>query len=209
MIAGLYVPGESPLHRLDVGVKLLVLMALGIGLILTKSVLLLGLVVVVTGLLFAFAAELGLMRLWQTTRPLLIWFVFIAVAQILVANAETAGLIILRLAVLVWAAALVTYTTRLSDMMECLIRISGWLSPLGVSPHRVAFMIALTIRLIPALSDVVQDVRDAQRARGIENSIIASVVPVLTRVFQQADAMSEALEARGYERWDDQRNNAP
>ena len=70
-------------------------------------------------------------------------------------------------------------------------------------------MIALTIRLIPALSDVVQDVRDAQRARGIENSIIASVVPVLTRVFQQADAMSEALEARGYERWDDQRNNAP
>ena len=208
MIAGLYVPGESPLHRLDVGVKLLVLMALGIGLILTKSVLLLILVVAVTGLLFAFAAELGLMRLWQTTRPLLIWFVFIAVSQILVANAETAGLIILRLAVLVWAAALVTYTTRLSDMMECLIRISGWLSPLGVSPHRVAFMIALTIRLIPALSDVVQDVRDAQRARGIENSIIASVVPVLTRVFQQADAMSEALEARGYERWDDQRNNA-
>ena len=209
MIAGLYVPSESPLHRLDVGVKLLVLMALGIGLILTKSVLLLILVVAVTGLLFAFAAELGLMRLWQTTRPLLIWFVFIAVAQILVANAETAGLIVLRLAVLVWAAALVTYTTRLSDMMECLIRISGWLSPLGVSPHRVAFMIALTIRLIPALSDVVQDVRDAQRARGIENSIIASVVPVLTRVFQQADAMSEALEARGYERWDDQRNNAP
>ena len=208
MIAGLYVPGESPLHRLDVGAKLLVLMALGIGLILTKSVLLLGLVVAVTGLLFAFAAELGLMRLWQTTRPLLIWFVFIAVAQILVANAETAGLIILRLAVLVWAAALVTYTTRLSDMMECLVRISGWLSPLGVSPHRVAFMIALTIRLIPALSDIVQDVRDAQRARGIENSIIASVVPVLTRVFQQADAMSEALEARGYERWDDQRNNA-
>jgi len=209
VIAGLYVPGESPLHRLDVGVKLLVLMALGIGLILTKSVLLLILVVAVTGLLFAFAAELGLMRLWQTTRPLLIWFVFIAVSQILVANAETAGLIILRLAVLVWAAALVTYTTRLSDMMECLIRIIGWLSPLGVPPHRVAFMIALTIRLIPALSDVVQDVRDAQRARGIENSIIASVVPVLTRVFQQADAMSEALEARGYERWDDQRNNAP
>ena len=109
MIAGLYVPSESPLHRLDVGVKLLVLMALGIGLILTKSVLLLILVVAVTGLLFAFAAELGLMRLWQTTRPLLIWFVFIAVAQILVANAETAGLIVLRLAVLVWAAALVTY----------------------------------------------------------------------------------------------------
>lgn len=203
MNVGLYVPGKSIVHRLGAGTKVFLLMALGICLVLIDSLSVLTTLVVGIGLSYVVLARLGYTRLWQTTRPLLIWLVFIGAAQAYIAGAETALLIMLRLLALVWTAALVTLTTRLSDMTDYLVYLCRWLRPLGVSPTRVAFMISLTLRLIPALADVVQEVREAQKARGLERSIIAAVVPVLTRVLHQADAMSDALLARGYDRWDE------
>lgn len=204
MIVGLYVPGDSVLHRLDAGAKILLLMGLAVGLVLTSSPQLLSAVLAGIGLSFVGIAGLGTRRLWQATRPLIIWLVFIGVAQTILAGGETALIILLRLLALVWASVLVTLTTRLTDMTDRLVSVCRWLRPLGVSPNRVAFMISLTLRLIPALGDVVQEVRDAQRARGLERSLIAAAVPVLIRVFRQADAMSEALLARGYDRWDEE-----
>ena len=119
-----------------------------------------------------------------------------------IADIQTAISVILRLTALVWTAALVTYTTRLTDMSDVIARLCVPLRPLGVSPHRVAFLMALTIRLIPAVFDTVREVRDAQRARGLERSYLAAFVPVMTRVLRQADVLSDALVARGFDRWD-------
>lgn len=202
-MVGLYVPGESHLHQIGASPKLLGLLVLGLALITTHSIPLLAVLACSIGLTFVLGADLGVKRFWQSTRPLLIWIVFIALAQAFFASTQTAIVIVLRLLALVWAASMITYTTRLTDMTDSLVRVCGWLRPLGVSPNRVAFMVALTVRLIPALSDIVREVRDAQRARGVERSVVATVVPVLTRVFQKADGLSDALNARGYEQWDD------
>ena len=202
MSSGLFVPGESPIHRLSAGLKLLALAALGAGLVMLNGVGSLLVVAFLVGVLFIWGAGLGAARLWSTTKPLLIWLVFIVAAQLWLGSLETALTVSVRLITLVWAASLVTLTTKLSDMSDVIVRLVTPLERFGVSPERVAFLIALTIRLIPAMLEIVKEVRDAQRARGIERSIVASFVPVITRVLKQADELSAALTARGFERWD-------
>jgi biotin transport system permease protein len=202
MISGLYVPCDSALHKVSATSKLIALFGIGAGLVFIEDVSALMVLVGVLGLSFSVGAGLGFNRLWRATRPLLIWLVIIIAAQLWLADAATAATVSLRLLALVWTAALVTNTTRLSEMSDVLARGCAVLKPLGVSPDRIAFLIALTIRLIPAVFDIVRDVREAQRARGLERSFFALFVPVLTRVLRQAEALSEALVARGFERWE-------
>lgn len=201
-MTGLYVPGTSVLHETAAGLKLTLLLTLSVCLFLFDSVIALTVCLVIVGFAFVKGAELGATRLWATTKPLLIWFVLIGAMQALTVGSDAAIVIILRLTALVWCAALVTHTTRLTDMMDSLVNVCGWLRPVGVSPDRVAFVLALAIRLIPALGEIVAEVRDVQRARGLDGSVKAAVIPVVTRVLYQADTMSDALVARGYDRWD-------
>ncbi len=202
MSTGLFVPGESRIHRLSAGLKLLALAALGAGLVMLSDVGSLGAAAFLVAALFVWGAGLGAARLWDATKPLLIWLVLIVAAQLWLGSLETALKVSVRLITLVWAASLVTLTTKLSDMSDAIVRLVAPFERFGVSPERVAFLIALTIRLIPAMLEIVKEVRDAQRARGIERSIAASFVPVITRVLKQADELSAALTARGFERWD-------
>lgn len=202
-MTGLYVPGQSWLHRQSAWLKLLVLFLLGIALVTTDQLRVLGGGLVVTGMVFVFVADLGAGRLWRATRLLLPWLIIILLAQVWLTDVESGFRIIARLVSLVWAAALVTHTTRLTDMSDAFASIFRFMRPLGVSPDRIAFLCALTIRLVPALFDTLQQVREAQRARGIEHSYLAAFVPVLIRVIKQADTMSDALVARGFDRWDD------
>lgn len=205
MIAGLYLPGDSLLHRVSAATKLGLMVVAGIALVLVDHVTVMVLVTIAVGFVFSVLAGLGVRRLWLATRPLLIWVGVVALTQVWLVSAEAAVLISLRLITLVWVATLVTYTTRLSEMSDTLAAMCSVLRPLGVNPERISFLIALTIRLIPSVFDIVRDVRDVQKARGLERSYAAMFVPVLTRLLREADALSDALTARGFERWSDQR----
>lgn len=204
-MTGLYVPGRSPFHAMPAALKLLLLFGLGIVLIaLDQATLIAGMAAVVSAC-FVGVANLSVRRLWQTTRPLLIWFLIIFLAQAWLGSAGSAVSIVLRILTLVWAAALVTHTTRMTDMTQVFSVCLGVLRPLGVSTERLAFLCALTIRLVPALMEAFQHVREAQRARRVEGAYLATFVAVLIRVLKQADTMSDALISRGFDRWDEAR----
>ena len=205
MIAGLYLPGDGWIHGLSAPVKLGFMFFTGLTIVVISHVSVMVLLTISVGFIFSVVAGLGFKRLWLSTRPLLIWVLAILLAQLWLVSAEAAVLISLRLVTLVWVATLVTYTTRLSEMSDVLAAMCSVLRPLGVNPERIAFLIALTIRLIPSVFDIVRDVRDVQKARGLERSYAAMFVPVLTRLLREADALSDALVARGFERWGDQR----
>ncbi|HYD64830.1 energy-coupling factor transporter transmembrane component T, partial [Azospirillum sp.] len=96
-------------------------------------------------------------------------------------------------------ATLVTLTTRVSDMVETLERALAWLRPLGVNAGKVSLMLALTIRLVPVLLAQAQEIRMAQRARGVERSAVALLVPLMVKTLRMADDLADALEARGYD----------
>lgn len=69
----------------------------------------------------------------------------------------------------------------------------------GVSPAKVGMMLSMTIRFIPMLFSMLQDIRTAQRARGLEHSVVAVVVPLLIRALRMGNDLTEAIEARCYD----------
>ena len=63
----------------------------------------------------------------------------------------------------------------------------------------MGLVLNLAIRCVPLMADLAAEVRDAQRARGLELSARAFVVPLLARAPHRADDIAEALTVRGLE----------
>jgi biotin transport system permease protein len=126
------------------------------------------------------------------------WFVVVlVVVQLVVADVGRAVLTVGSLVVAVALAGLVTVTTRVSDLLDAVVR---WLRParsLGVRPERVGLLLALGIRTVPVVGRLAGEVRDAQLARGLRPGPVRSAVPLTVRTVRHADALGEALAARG------------
>lgn len=194
---GLYSPGDSLLHRLPAGVKLaLLVLAIVAMTVFVRSPLGVAGAVVVVGCLFALARISWRVALAQV-RPVLWMTLIIGVFQLLTTSPARAVVVCGVLVVSVALAALVTVTTRVTDMLDALTRALGPLRRVGVNPERVSLLLALAIRCVPLLAQIVHEVAEARRARGVSWSATALVTPVLVRALRTADAMGEALAARG------------
>lgn len=197
-MTGLYHPGESWLHRLWPGAKLAALAGVGTVLFLRESLPLSAGVLAVALMLYA-VARIPAGLVWAQLRPL-IWVLAILFAvQWLIDGLPMAIFMITRLVVLILLAALVTLTTRSADMIDTLTRALSPLRLIGVDPARVSLALSLALRFIPVLGTITEDVREAQRARGLDRSVIALAVPVILRLLRMADEIAEAIDARGYD----------
>ena len=194
MIAA-YSPGDSLVHRAPALLKLALLAAFVTAIALQHSPLVLaGASVVVFGLVLL--ARVPLAALWRQLVPL-VWILVLAVPlQLLIAGWELAVTVALRLLLAVALAAVYTLTTPVAetlDAMQLLLRpFRRW-----VGPDRVGLVLALAIRCIPLLGEIVAEVVEARKARGGEGSIRAIAVPVIVRALRTADQLGEALMARG------------
>ena len=193
---GLYVPGSSVLHRAPAGAKLLVLVAAGLGALWLDEVwqVLVALGVVLVGYR---VAGLPIRVAGRQLRPLVWIAAGTAVFHVLVNGWERAFVVVGVLAVLVLLAALVTLTTRTTALVDAVVTACRPLRVLRVDAERVGLMIALGIRCVPVVVGLAQDVRDAQRARGLSASPRAFAVPLIVRSLRHADALGEAMVARG------------
>lgn len=198
MMLGLYVPRLSPLHRLGAGSKLLALL-LGGGLVFALHDWrgLLPLLLLVLALYRV--AQLPGTVVWAQLRPALGLLLFFFVLQALTAGGQAALVTVLRFGVMLLLAALLTLTTRVSDLLAALQRAIQPLSRFGVNPEKVSLAVSLALRFIPVVIQTVQDVREAQRARGIEKNMVALAVPVIVRTLKMADDVADAIEARSFD----------
>ncbi|TVR78158.1 MAG: energy-coupling factor transporter transmembrane protein EcfT [Rhodospirillales bacterium] len=198
MTLGLYIDRSSLLHRLAPAVKLATLLAAGIGVFLVRDPLWL-LPVLGTVLMLYAVAKIPPGEVWRQLRPLAVLMVLFLLAHGWLTTWTLGFLVVLRFAILVLAAFLVTYTTKLSAMIETLERAIAPLAPLGVNPAKVSLALSLALRFIPLLYDRVREIREAQRARGLERSVVSIAVPLLVRTLRMADDLTQALEARGFD----------
>lgn len=195
---GLYVPGDSVLHRARAGHKLLAMLAAGAGSVFLDEVWQVGvaLSLVVLGYLLAgLSPRLAVAQL----RPLLWVAGLAAVVHVVVNGWERAAVVVGVLAALVLLAALVTLTTRTTAMVDAMVVACRPLRVLGVDPERVGLLLALGVRSVPVVIGLAEEVREAQQARGLGASPRAFAVPLIVRSLRHADALGEALVARGVE----------
>ncbi|KMO39058.1 cobalt ABC transporter permease [Methylobacterium tarhaniae] len=192
------IPGRSPLHRCPPGPKILALVAAGTALFALPRLDLALAVLGLTGWLYRLAGIPARLVLAQV-RPLA-WILAVLVLVQLALDGWQAGLLVAaRLVALMLLAGLVTLTTRSSDLIEALQRGLAWLRPLGADPAKVGLAIALTLRFIPVLAAITAEVREAQRARGLERSLVALTVPVIVRMLKMSDDVAAAIDARSYD----------
>lgn len=195
---GLYVPGGSVVHRLPAGVKLLLLLLVGAGSVLLDRGWQVGVLLVVVLAGYPLAG-LSLRTALSQVRPL-VWIAgFAAVVHVVVSGWERAGVVLGVLASLVLLAALVTLTTRATAMVDAIVTGCRPLRVLGIDPERVGLVLTLGIRCVPVVVGLAEEVREAQLARGLGSSPRAFAVPLIVRSLRHADALGEALVARGVE----------
>jgi biotin transport system permease protein len=198
MSLALYIHRASPLHRLAPSVKVAVLIAAGIGVFLVGNPLWLMPLLLIVAALYAFA-RIPLAALARQLRPLGVLIGLIFLFHGLFTTWALGVLVVLRLAVLVLLAMLVSFTTRVSDMIETIERGLAPLALLGVDPAKASLALSLALRFIPLLYAQVHDIREAQRVRGLERNFTAIAVPLLVRTLRMANDLTDAIEARGFE----------
>ncbi|NLA30116.1 MAG: energy-coupling factor transporter transmembrane protein EcfT [Propionibacterium sp.] len=196
---GLYRQGSSVLHRVSAWAKLIGLVVLGAASIWLQSrwwlvLAVLGLVVV--GYLVA-GFPVGLM--FKQLRPMIWLLVFIAVMNWWSFDWQRGIAVPGMIATLVAAAGLVTLTTPMSALIDVVVRAVGPLRRFGVDPERVGLTLMLGIRCVPVVAGLASEVREAQIARTATHSFRAFAVPLLVRALRDADAIGDALVARGFD----------
>jgi len=184
------------LHRLPAGAKLLTLAVLLSALIIAASPTAVVIGAAVTGAGYA-VARVGWRVMLAQVWPLR-WFAGVLMAlQWWLSGLEQAVVTVGGLVVAVALAGLVTVTTRVTAMTAAFATGLRPLTVFGVDPQRVALMMALGIRAVPVVGGLAAEVREAHRARGLRLDPRTYGVPLVVRTLRQADAVGEALAARG------------
>ena len=197
MIGGFYYPGDSAIHRAPAGLKLCTLIVLCGMVFLIES--LVFTVLIGVSILGAFAlARIPAQHVFFSIRPVLIFLVILFVLEWLLIDAQTATRVIVRFLTLILAATLVTQSTRSSAMLDALESGLRPLARLGLDTARISLALSLAIRFAPLMAEVASEVREAQRARGLDRSVFALAVPTVIRTLKTADAVADAIDARGF-----------
>ncbi|MEO6145239.1 MAG: energy-coupling factor transporter transmembrane protein EcfT [Dermatophilaceae bacterium] len=198
MLTGGYQAGASLLHRSGAGVKLLGLLIFSTSLVAWRSpvsVLVCSVVVVGLYAIGGFGARTLTSQAWPLRWIVLLLFPF----QWWTAGWQAAVGIVGTLVLAVVGAALVSLTTRVSELLDLITRLLQPARAVGVDPDRVALLLALTIRAVPVIAEALHEAGDARRARGFERSTKALVTPIVVRTIRHADRVGEALGARGFD----------
>jgi biotin transport system permease protein len=193
---GVYRPGQSVVHRAPAGLKLLLLVAAGAAAFLVDGLPVLG--AAALGVLGLYVlAGLGPRVVWSQLRPL-VWLVLgFGALHGLLNGWRPAVLVVGTIVVLVLMAGLVSTTTRTTALVDAMVSVLRPLRPLGVDPDRVALVLGLSVRAVPVVAGIAGEVRDAQRARGVRADVRTFGAPFLIRSLRHADALGDALRARG------------
>jgi biotin transport system permease protein len=196
-VLALYATGTSVLHRTPAGWKLAGLATLSVLVFAVPELPVLAAVLAGVVLLALAGARLTPRQVLAQVRPVWLWLAGLLVFHLVVTDVETGAVAVLRLATLVLAAAVVTATSKVAELVAVIEWLCAPLRLVGVRPGRIALAIAMVLRFIPLVAERAQRIREAQAARGAARPLFLSLVPLLVQVLQLAHTTAEALDARG------------
>ena len=221
---GQYYPVDSPVHRLDPRVKLLLTIAYIVIVFLAGT--LAGYAVILGFICFAARMSRVPFRLLLRGLKPLKWIIIITfLLNVFFTSGESVlvsfwGIRItreglshavyysLRLIFLVMGTSLLTLTTSpvaLSDAMEILL---SPLKKIHFPVHELAMMMTIALRFIPTLLEETEKIKMAQMARGADfesgnliaraKAMVPLLVPLFVSAFRRAGDLAMAMESRCY-----------
>lgn len=221
---GGYTP-HTPAARADARVKLILLLLATVGVFSAQSpVVLLAWAVVLFGALGA--ARMRPSRILRAMRPVAIVLAFTLIANLVScdgrATIELAGpvgldpagglrglLAVVRIVLLVGFSLVVAASTTGTQLSDACVRLLRPCARWGVPVGPLGTVLSLALRFIPLVSEELNRIRLAQRARGasFDNGTVierigvwASVLtPLMIGLFRRADRLAEAMSARCYD----------
>lgn len=214
-----YIPGESPVHRLDARVKAILLLAYSLALFMLGSWK--GMVAAV--ILYAVAHALSgihVRRVVGLVKPVYILAVLVIVCnsfllagggfalEFTLEGFERGVFFAARILLLVYASILLSFTTTATDLMSALAWFMWPLRKAGVPIDDVVMVLSIALRFIPIAAAEFFRVRNAQWSRGggfDTGSVlgrlkawVSVLAPMIVGMFRRADSLSLSLDARCY-----------
>ncbi len=221
---GQYYPVDSPVHRLDPRIKLILTIAYIVAVFLAKSfvgyALLLAWIILVSRL-----SRVPFRLVLKGLRPLRIIIVLTFLLNLFMTPGDTVWIAFwiiritkeaflqalfysLRLVFLVAGTSLLTLTTSpiaLSDGIELLL---APLKKIHFPAHELAMMMTIALRFIPTLLEETDKIMKAQMARGADfesgnlisraKAMVPLLVPLFVSAFRRAGDLAMAMESRCY-----------
>jgi energy-coupling factor transport system permease protein len=221
---GQYYPCDSAVHRLDPRTKLIALIALMTSLLMSFSLVILGvyalgiiLIVYISKIPYRYVFRnlipffwlfliTMLVHLFWTPGKVLLDIPFIGV-QITKDGISLGIVYSTRLALLIMYAALLSLTTLPIELTDALENLMAPLKKVKVPAHEMALMLSLSLRFIPTLMEEAERLKNAQLSRGARfdgniieriRNIIPLILPLFVSAFRRADELALAMDARCY-----------
>lgn len=220
---GQYIPAGSLVHALDPRCKLLLTLASMTVIFMCSSLPGIAMWAILLPILIKLS-RLPAGAVLRSAKPVLILIIFTSLLHLFLTpgreifrlafiSITSEGVVMclrmgLRLLFLVLYASLLTLTTSPSELSDGLESLLSPLKRIGVPAHEISMMMTIALRFIPTLFEETERLLDAQASRGADfesggilkraKAYIPVLIPLFVLVFQRADTLASAMEARCY-----------
>ena len=210
MTIGQYFPGNSPVHRMDARMKIVLTFLMVVAVFLCKNFWSLGLAIVFM-ILAVGLSKIPPKTILKSIKPLVVIILITGVINLFYGEGEplvslgklkitmdgimTAIFMAVRIIELVIVGSLLTYTTSPTELTDALERLLKPLKVFKIDVHVIAMTMTIALRFIPTLIEEIDKIMAAQKSRGADmesGGLIRrakGLVPILIPLFELADAM--------------------
>ncbi len=225
MTLGQFFPGNSPLHKLDPRMKVIVSVIFIVAVFFAKNIFSFSLLLFFTAIMVA-VSGIKLSVILKGVKPIMFIVAFTAVINLFWTRGEvlllsfgiisiylegvvTAVFMIIRIvALLIGTSLFLSYTTSPIALTDALERLMKPLKKINVPVHEFTMMMTIALRFIPTLVEETEKIINAQKARGADfesgnilkraKALIPILIPLFISAFRRADELAVAMECRCY-----------
>lgn len=222
---GQYYPADSPLHRLDPRIKIIIAVLYIVCSFLCKNVFSFVLLAI-SAIAIILIGKIPLKTVLGSLKAVLVILAFTSIINVFWTVGETplfewkfihiypegiysAVFIIVRItALIIGTSMFLTYTTTPIELTDALEDVLSPLKKLHVPVHDFAMMMTIALRFIPTLVEETDKIMTAQKARGADFSsggliarakaLIPILIPLFVSAFNRAGDLAIAMECRCY-----------
>ena len=224
---GQFFPGNSPIHKLDPRVKIIITLLYIIALFICKSFLPL-IVLSSLAIISVIISKIPFKTVFNGLKMILFLVCFTAFLQIFYNDKGTvlwkpfdrfdfvitdsgifsALFITIRVVALILAGSIMVNTTSPTMLTDAIERLLSPLKLIKVNVHSLAMMMTIALRFIPTLIEEIEIIMSAQKARGAQletgslkeraKALVPVFIPLFVNSFRRAYELAFAMECRCY-----------